>query len=76
MKEKELKKIISMVCDDYVDALMVGIEESKQDFPLTINCANFLYELKEKDIILDFNDVFVDDIRDKIYKETINYLVR
>ncbi len=76
MKEEIIKKVITMVCEDYVDALIVGIDEYEKDFPYTIACANFISELKSKNIIIEFNDVFIDKVRDRIYRETSNYLVR
>ncbi len=76
MKEEALKNIIKMVCKDYIDTLLVGIEEYENEFAYTIACANFIGELKEKNIVVEFNDVFIDKVRDKIYKETSNYLVR
>lgn len=76
MKETILKKIVEMVCDDYIDVLLVGIEEYEKDFPYTIACSNFISELKEKNIIVEFNDVFIDTVRDRIYRETSNYLAR
>lgn len=76
MKELVLRKVIEMVCDDYIDTLLVGIEEYEKDFPYTLACANFIRELKEKNIIVEFNDVFIDTVRDRIYRETSNYLAR
>lgn len=76
MKELVLRKVIEMVCDDYIDTLLVGIEEYEKYFPYTIACANFISELKEKNIIVEFNDVFIDTVRDRIYRETSNYLAR
>ncbi len=76
MKELVLRKVIEMVCDDYIDALLVGIEEYEKEFPYTLACANFISELKEKNIIVEFNDVFIDTVRDRIYRETSNYLAR
>lgn len=76
MKELVLRKVVEMVCDDYIDTLLVGTEEYEKDFPYTIACANFISELKEKNIIVEFNDVFIDTVRDRIYRETSNYLAR
>lgn len=76
MKEDVLKDLIKMICDDYIDSLIVGIEEYEKDFPYTIACANFISKLKEKNIIVEFNDVFIDMVRDRIYRETSNYLAR
>ena len=53
-----------------------GIEEYEKDFPYTIACANFMSELKNKNIIVDFYKTFDVSIRDMIYRETSNYLAR
>lgn len=74
MNELVLRKIISMICDDYIDTLIVGIEENEKAFPYTIACSNFIIELKNKNIMVEFNDIFIDKVRDKIYRETSNYL--
>lgn len=76
MNEIVLRKLITMICDDYIDTLLVGIEEYEKDFPYTIACANFITELKSKNIMVEFNDVFIDKIRDMLYRETSNYLAR
>ena len=76
MKEEIIKKVISMVCENYIDTLIIGIEEYEKDFPYTIACANFMSELKSKNIIVEFNDIFIDTILDRIYRETTNYLAR
>lgn len=76
MKENELRKIIESVCNDFVDTLMTGIDENKKDFPYIIACVNFISELKEKNIIVDFNIVFDDSIIDMVFREASNYLAR
>lgn len=76
MKEEIIKKVISMVCENYIDTLIIGIEKYEKDFPYTIACANFMSELKSKNIIVEFNDIFIDTILDRIYRETTNYLAR
>ncbi len=76
MKENELRKIIESVCNDFVDTLMTGIDENKKDFPYIIACANFISELKERNIIVDFNIVFDDSIIDMVFREASNYLAR
>ena len=48
MKEDVLRKLIESICDGYVDTLITGIEEYEKNFPYTIACANFIYELKQK----------------------------
>ena len=76
-KEDSLRKIISMVCDGYVDTIMTAIEEDNtKDFPYTIACANFIAELKEKNIIVELVGTFEDAIIDRIFREVSNYLAR
>ena len=53
MERFALRKIVSSVCDDYIDTLLTGIEENEDDFPYTIACSNFIDELKKKNIIVD-----------------------
>lgn len=76
MKEAILRKLIESICDDYVDTLMTGIKEYEKNFPYTIACANFIYELKQKNILVDFNIIFDDSIVDMVLRETSNYLAR
>lgn len=64
-----------MVCLGYVDTILTGIEEQECRFPYTIVCANFMSDLKEKNILLDFNTIFTDTISDKLFREASNYLV-
>lgn len=77
MKEKELYKILSMVCDGYVDTIMDAIKEDNIDgFPITIAMWHFMVELKEHNIVMDINDIFVDILIDRLYREISNYLAR
>lgn len=76
MKEDIIKKVITMVYEDYIDTLIVGIEEYEKDCPYTIACTNFISGLKNKNLIIEFNDAFIDKVREKIYRETSNYLAR
>lgn len=76
VKEEALRKIVSSICDDYIDTLLTGIEENEKDFPYTLACANFISELKEKNIIVNLYTTFDMQIVDMIYRETSNYLAR
>lgn len=76
MERFALRKIVSSVCDDYIDTLLTGIEENEDDFPYTIACSNFIDELKKKNIIVDIYTTFDCKIIDMIYRETSNYLAR
>ena len=76
MREEILRKIITLISEDYIETLLTGIEEYEKDFPYTIACANFMSDLKNKNIIVDFYKTFDVTIRDMIYRETSNYLGR
>lgn len=76
MREEILKKLITLISEDYIETLLTGIEEYEKDFPYTIACANFISELKSKNIIVDFYNTFESSIIDLIYRETSNYLAR
>lgn len=71
-----LRKILTIVCDNYIDTILTGIEENEKDFPYTIAVANFINELKEKNIIINFYEQIDDSIIDMINRETCNYLAR
>lgn len=78
MKKNELRKIISMVCNDYIETIIDAIEENDiKNFPILIAVWHFMCELKEKGIVLDVVDVFDDaNIIDRLYREISNYLSR
>ena len=77
MDNKEaLLKVVSLVSENFVDSLMTGIEEYPKDFPYTIAVANFIAELKIKNIIVSLYGTFEDRIIDMIFRETSNYLSR
>ncbi len=77
MRDEVLRKIVSMVCDGYVDTIITAIEEDNiKDFPITIACANFIAELKAKNIIVELVGTFEDTIIDRIFREVSNYLAR
>lgn len=80
MKEKELRKIVEFVCNGYVDTIMENIEDNKRSFPYAIACANYIAELKERNIIVGLNDVFIDIVIDividRIFREFSNYIGR
>lgn len=76
MERFALRKVITSVCDDYIDTLLTGVEENESDFPYTIACSNFIDELRKKNIIVDLYSTFDCKILDMIYRETSNYLAR
>ncbi len=77
MKNEDiLKNILTIVCDNFVDTLLVGIEEYEKDFPYTIAVANFIAELRNHNIVVDFYGTFDSKIIDMVNRETSNYLAR
>lgn len=76
MKEQELRKIVEFVCNGYVDTIMENIEDNKSEFPYAIACANYITELKENNIIVGLNDIFIDVVIDRIFREFSNYIGR
>lgn len=79
MKETELKKILSMVCDGYIDSIMVDVSEDKnidEKLPFTMACVNFICELKNKNIAVDLHTTFDTNIIDKINREISNYIYK
>jgi len=76
MREKVLKEFIEMICKDYINVLLVGVEEYEKDFPYMIAYVNFMGELKNKNIYMEINDIFTDKFMDKVYVETARYIGR
>ena len=76
MGKEALMRVITVICDGYVDTLLTGIEENEKDFPYTIACSNFIDSLRKSNIIVDFFNTFDDRIVDMVYRETSNYLAR
>ena len=73
MKENEIRKILSIVCGSYIDGISANFEENVDVFPYLLACANFIVELKSKNIIVDIN-AFADSIKDRIFREVANYI--
>lgn len=76
MREKVLKEFIEMICKDYINVLLVGVEEYEKDFPYMIAYVNFMSELKNKNIYMEINDIFTDKFMDKVYVEAARYIGR
>lgn len=77
MKENQLRKIVAEVCDGYTDTIMDAIlEDDVKGFPITKAVWHFMCELKENNIVIELNDVFIDLIIDRLYREISNYLAR
>jgi hypothetical protein len=77
-QENELRKIVSSICDGYVETIMDAIIEDNniKGFPITIAVWHFMVEIKERNIVMDLNDVFVDILIDRLYREISNFLAR
>lgn len=77
MKENQLRKIVAEVCDGYTETIMDAIlEDNVKGFPITKAVWHFMCELKENNIVMELNDVFIDLIIDRLYREISNYLAR
>ena len=79
MKEVELRKILSMVCEGYIDSIMVDVSEDKninKKLPFTMACVNFICELKNLNIIVDLHTTFDNNIIDKINREISDYIYK
>ncbi len=77
MKENQLRKIVAEVCDGYTETIMDAIlEDNVKGFPITKAVWHFMCELKENNIVMELNDIFIDLIIDRLYREISNYLAR
>ena len=74
--EEALRKVVALVSENFIDTLMTGIEECPKDFPYTIAVANFIAELKSKNIIVSLYNSVESNIVDMVFRETGNYLGR
>lgn len=78
-RERELRKILSMVFDSYIDSIITALEEdvsNEKTFPFTLACINYINELREKNIKVELSDVFIDNVIDRIYREVSNFMGR
>ena len=75
MKEEIKRNVVKEICSDFVDTIIVGMEEYEKDFPYSLAVINFISELREKGINVNTN-MFIDIIWDNMYKEFTNYLGR
>ena len=76
VKEEALRKIVSSICDDYIDTLLTGIEENEYYFPYTIALVHFIDELQRKCIKVNYSELVNDSIIDNVLKEANDYLTR
>lgn len=77
MQKTVLVEIIKSICENFADDILIGVEESSEDFPFTIACTNFIAELKNRGIEFTIKMLTENtDIFDYLYKEFSNYLAR
>lgn len=77
MEENQLRKIVSEITDGYVETIMDAIlEDDVKGFPITKSVWHFMCELKKNNIVMELNEVFIDLIIDRLYREISNYLAR
>lgn len=75
MKDDITRNVFANICEDFKEVLIVGIEESKEQFPYSIACIDFIYNLKEQGINTTLNS-FSKNIRCELYEECKRYLAR
>ncbi len=76
MKNDTLRQVLSIICSNFVDTLLNGIEDNKEDFPYILAVVNFINELKEKNILVEYYETFEPKIIDMVNREASNYLAR
>lgn len=66
MKRKVKKDFVKLIYNNYIDLILVYIEEYSKYFPYTICCCNFLSDLKEEidkvNVYSEKKDDFIDDL--------------
>lgn len=75
MKDDITRNVFANICEDFKEVLIVGIEESKEQFSYSIACIDFIYNLKEQGINTTLNS-FSENIRCELYEECKRYLAR
>lgn len=68
------REIVKEICNDYVEVILVGLDEHKEGFFYTTSIINFMESLKTKNIKISIDKVFTDTFIDKIYIETNKYI--
>lgn len=77
--EKELRKILSMVYDEYSDSIvtaLVEVKKYKKSFAYTLTAIHFINELKSYNIVVELNDVFTETVIEKFFREVSNFMER
>lgn len=74
MREYILKDVAKSISDSYYDVLLVGFEEEKEKFVMTMLVVDFMVNLKEKGVVLNMDDIFIDKFIDKMYVEAEKYI--
>ncbi len=76
MRDEVTKEVITKITNNIADTLLIGINENKEELPYTIAVINFILELREKGIVVDFYKTFDSLFIDVINSEINNYLVK
>lgn len=76
MSDEDIRDLLTLISKDYIETILIGIEEYEKDFPYTIACTSFISELKRKNIVVNIYSAFDNSILDMVYRETIIYLAR
>ena len=75
MREEITKQYVANMCSDFNDVVLVGLNESKEEFPYSNACINFITELKEQGLNATLR-FFSEDLRGILYNEIKKYLTR
>ena len=69
MKDDIKEEIAKEISDSYYEVLLTAFEEQKQKFNVTILVIDFMAKLREKGIVCNVDDIFIDTFIDKMYVE-------
>lgn len=75
MREDVIKTLVTYLCRDIEDFVLLGLEENKELFPLFNACADYICGLKEMGIDATITH-FSDQIQCALFNEIKRYLVR
>lgn len=73
MKEEIKEELIKGVAEDIVNSILVGMEEEKERFKFVNAYVNFILELKENNIDVDYKQL-EDKFIIEIHNEIIDYI--
>lgn len=73
MRKEVVRNVIDEVLKDFGNILVEELCDNQDGFPYTNACIDFIVDLKNKGISIDFN-AFDQDILDQVYRELISIL--